>query len=376
MKSLPLILAAGCALSGCNFYLADILHDTPKRANNGFNYLSSDPDRKQFAVDPSKNNFNINDKYYIKDENKNPDDAIIGRQMDISSPVQLSSPFEGAVASTYDNHAVLTISLMDNPDRSLDNILWDELFTYLAKRGIAVDQVDAMNHSVNTGWYTVDYQFNAVTPKMQAENDDLVEYRAKYNVSIKKNDTGTAVVLDVALTNLKAYHDGRRIYLDTNSFIFRRFASLFMNNFTATIGASRPAYASDQSVYLDTSYHTVKLGRDKNNQYAWIISGTYESIWPKFVKMLPQYGFEVLLAEKLKGSIDTDYDEPDENFFSELGIDGFVIDDDKYTFQIGMLGKDQVAITIFNYNDKQPLSDELFLKMYSGFAQALEKELN
>lgn len=379
MRLLPLLLAASTsfALSGCNFYLADILHDTPKRANNGFKYLSSDPDRKQFAVDPSKNNFNITNKYYIADEDKNPDDAIVGRQMDISTPVQIASPFEGSVSSSYDNHAVITISLLDYPGKQLDNILWDELFTYLKKRNITIDTLDAANHTLKTGWYTVDYHFNPITPSMLADDDDLVEYRTKYDVSIKKNKTNSAVIIDVSLTNLKAYHDGRRVYVDTNTFVQKRFSSLFMNDFTSTIGASNAEVEYEKgTTYADNSYHSVRMGKDANKQYAWIVSGSFDSIWPKFVKMLPNYGFDVMLAEKLRGVIDTNYDEPDEDFFQEKEIDGFVIEDDKYSFQVGIIGDNQVAITIFNYNDKQPLSEDLFLKMYSGFAKALEIELN
>ena len=90
--------------------------------------------------------------------------------------------------------------------------------------------------------------------------------------------------------------------------------------------------------------------------------------------MLPACGFEVLLNEKTRGIVDVDYDEPSDSFFTSNGIDNYVIEDDKYRFQVG-IENGKTVITIFN-NLKQPLSDDLFLKMYSGFARSIELEFN
>ena len=106
----------------------------------------------------------------------------------------------------------------------------------------------------------------------------------------------------------------------------------------------------------------------------WVINADYETVWNRFIKMLPACGFEVLLNEKTRGIVDVDYDEPSDSFFTSNGIDNYVIEDDKYRFQVG-IENGKTVITIFN-NLKQPLSDDLFLKMYSGFARSIELEFN
>lgn len=374
MKALHLVLAAASisVLSGCNFYLADLFHDSPRQANNGFKYLSSDPDQKKFLVDESRNNFNFNSKYYIKGETENPDNALIGRSVDITTPVQITSVIPGSVTSVRDNHAYLLINTADYDYQGIDNILMERLLTYLAKRDISVESVDSLNSTITTGWYSSDYGFAKIPPEKLAEDDEIIEYRTKFNISFRKpNDR--LMQMDVELTNFKAYHESRRIYLDPSSFVQNRFASLFLNDYLSTFVSQTMAGAD--FVPVDATYHSVTLGRDANKQYCWQIAGSFDAIWPKFVKMLPKYGFAVLFEEKIRGIVDTNYDEEDEEFFQAQGIDNFVIEDDKYRFQVGVKGNDTTIITIFN-NSKQPLSDELFLKMYGGFAKALEKELN
>ncbi len=375
MKVLHLVLAAASLsslLSGCNFYLADIFHDSPKQANNGFSYLSTDPDQKKFVVDQNSNNFNFNTTYYIKDETKNPDNAIVGRGVDISTPVQMISPIAGSSTMVKGNHAYLNIRTSDLKNLPVENILMEKLLRYLSARDISVENVDSLNSTIITGWYSSDYNFNKITLKQLEENDELVEYRTKFAVSFRTLKVSDVVQMDVALTNFKAYHEGRRIYADPSSFIQNRFSSLFLNDYLQTFASQ--TREGVEFVPADGGYHSVKLGKDGNGQYAWVVSGSFDAVWPKFIKMLPKYGFAILLEEKIRGIIDTNYDEEDEEFFEENGIDNFVIEDDKYRFQVGVKGDDTI-ITIFD-NSKQPLSDELFLKMYSGFAKALEKELN
>ncbi len=377
MKALPLFFTAASMsvlLTGCNFYLADIFHDSPKQANNGFGYLSTEPDQKKFMVDQSKSNFNFNNKYFIKDATKNPDDAVIGRSVDITTPVQVVSVIPGSVTQVKDNHAILRVDTLafDYPD--LDNKLMERLIVYLRNKNISLESVDAKDRKMNTGWYTSDYSFNKITPERLSEDEDIVEYRTKYAVSVTRNDANHYVQMDVELTNIKAYHESRRIYLDTSEFVQNRFASFFLKDFMDSLITERHHSADAGATVVDRAYHTVTLGKDANNQYAWVVSGSFDAIWPKFIKMLPKYGFAILFEEKIRGIVDTNYDEEDEDFFLEQGVDNFVIEDDKYRFQVGVKGEDTI-ITIFN-NDKQPLADELFLKMYGGFAKALEKELN
>jgi uncharacterized lipoprotein len=270
------------------------------------------------------------------------------------------------------NHAYLNIRTSDLKNLPVENILMEKLLRYLSARDISVENVDSLNSTIITGWYSSDYNFNKITLKQLEENDELVEYRTKFAVSFRTLKVSDVVQMDVALTNFKAYHEGRRIYADPSSFIQNRFSSLFLNDYLQTFASQ--TREGVEFVPADGGYHSVKLGKDGNGQYAWVVSGSFDAVWPKFIKMLPKYGFAILLEEKIRGIIDTNYDEEDEEFFEENGIDNFVIEDDKYRFQVGVKGDDTI-ITIFD-NSKQPLSDELFLKMYSGFAKALEKELN
>lgn len=369
-----MVVTASVLLSGCSFYLTDLLHDSPKSANNGFRYLNTDADRLKFAVDPEHSNFNFNEKYYIQNENINPDDAMVGKQIDITAPIQILDSIPGSVSTLKNNVAVMSVDTYESGYENYDNILWDKFLNYLKTNNIGIEKIDSLNNTLSTGWFSVDVNFNRITPKMLADNDDLEEYRVKYDVAIKSVPEKHIVQMAAALTNFKVYHQGDRIYADPDSFVQSRYSSLFLNDFISSLHGGSAATGDSGVTVAHTGYITASLGRDKNGQYAWIINADYETVWSRFIKMLPACGFEVLLNEKTRGIVDVDYDEPSDSFFTNNGIDNYVIEDDKYRFQVG-IENGKTVITIFN-NLKQPLSDDLFLKMYSGFARSIELEFN
>lgn len=368
-----LLVSTSVLLSGCSFYLTDLLHDSPKKANNGFRYLKTDADRMKFSVDPEHNNFNFNESYYIQDENKNPDDALVGKQIDITAPIQILDTIPGSVSTLKNNIAVLSIDTYENGVENYDNIIWEHLIHYLKVHNIAIEKIDSLNNTLTTGWFSVDVNFNRLTPEKLARDDDIDEYRVKYDVAIKSDPEKHVIQIAAALTNFKVYNRGDRLYADPDSFVQSRYSSLFINDFVSSLHHENGIDDNDLRIGY-TGYITAKMGRDKNGQYAWIVNADYETVWNRFVKMLPNCGFEIKLSEKTRGIIDVDYDEPSEKFFTENGIDNYVIEDDKYRFQVG-IENGQTVITIFN-NLKQPLSDDLFLKMYSGFARSIEMEFN
>ena len=318
-----MVVTASVLLSGCSFYLTDLLHDSPKSANNGFRYLNTDADRLKFAVDPEHSNFNFNEKYYIQNENINPDDAMVGKQIDITAPIQILDSIPGSVSTLKNNVAVMSVDTYESGYENYDNILWDKFLNYLKTNNIGIEKIDSLNNTLSTGWFSVDVNF--------------------------------------------MYHQGDRIYADPDSFVQSRYSSLFLNDFISSLHGGSAATGDSGVTVAHTGYITASLGRDKNGQYAWVINADYETVWNRFIKMLPACGFEVLLNEKTRGIVDVDYDEPSDSFFTSNGIDNYVIEDDKYRFQVG-IENGKTVITIFN-NLKQPLSDDLFLKMYSGFAR-------
>lgn len=374
--SIPAALLVSTSIlftTGCSFYLTDLLYDSPERANNGFRYLNTDADRLEFAVNEDRNNFNFNQNYYIQDENNNPDDALVGKNIDITAPIQILENIPGSVSTIKDNVAVLTIDTYENGYENYDNVLWEQLLHYLKTHNITIEKIDSLNNTITTGWFSVDVNFNRLTPEMLAENDDLNEYRVKYDIAIKSNKESQKIQMASALTNFKVYHQGDRIYADPDTFVQSKYSSLFLNDFISSLHNENGINDNDLRIGF-VGYITAKLGKDKNGQYAWIVNADYETVWNRFVKMLPNCGFEVLLSEKTRGLIDVDYDEPSEKFFTQNGIDNYVIEDDKYRFQVG-IQDGQTVITIFD-NLKQPLNEDLFLKMYGGFARTIELEFN
>ncbi len=366
--------AAVCAcmsLSSCSFYLTDLLHDSPKTANQGFYYMNEPADQNPFNS-KADYNFAYNSKYDIKDETKNPDNSVTGKALDISAPIQIIEAIPGAVSRYEDNNVLVSINTANFNGTDAENYLWEQFVHFLNSRGIGIEGTDALSHTVKTDWFTVDRSFRKVTAEMIAENDNLIEYKLKYDVSFNNYPERQLLVMKMSLTNVKAYHEDRRIFLDADEFLFNRFTGMFANEFLSTLHTESGASAEDTDFV--TGYSGVRLGKDKNGQYAWIVDSSYDHVWKTMVRMLPEYGFEIILQEKLRGIIDTDYEEPDEEMFENEHIDNFVIEDDKYRFQVGVEGKTTV-ITIFA-NNKRPLHNEMFLKMYPGFAKALEKELN
>lgn len=372
-RSLQIVFMSSVfVLSGCSFYLTDILHDSPKKANNGFQYLKADADQKPFSIDQEHSNFNFNKKYVIMNENSNPEDAVFGKNIDITAPIQIVDIIPGAIANVVDNTVIINIDNYDKKNVDYENILWDHLLHFLTVKKIGIESVDSAKYTIQTDWLVSDSNLKRVTGEMYSDSN-FDEYRTKYQISIRKDALGNIIQIRVNLTNIKVYNDGRRIYLEPDSFVRNRYASLFANEFISSLHTENGVTDNELRI-AHTDYVTVKLGRDNNGQYAWVINADYDTSWTRFVKMLPNCGFDIRLSEKLRGIVDVNYDEPSDSWFEKNEIDNYVIEDGKYRFQVGLNGKNTV-ITIFT-NSKQPLSDDLFLKMYTGFARTIEMEFN
>lgn len=115
----------------------------------------------------------------------------------------------------------------------------------------------------------------------------------------------------------------------------------------------------------------VSVGKDRNGLPVIIARAPYNIFWKRAADVLPELGFKLQDRNQSQGVIETEYDEPDEEFWAAIGSDPLSLTGSAYTFQLGDLGN-RTSIAITDYEDKAV--DEQALAEVSAALAAVMKQ--
>ncbi len=290
----------------------------------------------------------------------------VGDDLDIRAPVAPLRSDLGVHSQWSHGEAIVWFEQGGEHGVSSEADAWRLLGTVLKKMNIGTGKVSADQYSLTTAVRDFN-EFGA--PYTPADlNGGAMKYRQVYRIRIGRNqngDLGIASTLIGSMTILPL--SGKNIEDVLNPIEQERFAMGFSNAIIHVLDGS-----SDEGATSGNA--AVVLGRDHNGNEALMVDAHYETVWAALRRMLPEYNWEIKEFSLSNGRLLVDVDDQDAELFHNKGVDSFALDEGEYTVRVGE--EDSKTVITFYDKDGMPLKAGTVDRIYSGFAQALTRELS
>ncbi len=293
--------------------------------------------------------------------------GFVGEELDVRPPLVPIRSSQGVQAQWVDGEAIVWLQGYGDLDIENEEDAWRLLQRVLARLHIEIGGVTPGAYELTT--LASDFnEFGTPFTAINAENNNL-RYRQVYRLRIGRDSNdriGIAVSLIGSMTLLNWGFSLNDLLSPTE---LQRFAMGFANEIIQEVDA-----VTIIAETIPDEVHVV-LGRDNNSQDAFIVNAPYDAVFDAIRSMLPVYGFEITEYSVSQSLVKAVYEEQDPEFFQELGVVDFGLeDDDTYIIRVAVDGSNTV-ITIYDEDDK-PLGTQMVTRLYPGFAGALVKELS
>ena len=289
----------------------------------------------------------------------------VGDDLDIRAPVAPLRSDLGVHSQWSNGEAIVWFEQGGEHGVSSEADAWRLLGTVLKKMNIGTGKVSADQYSLTTAVRDFN-EFGA--PYTQADlNGGAMKYRQVYRIRIGRNQNGELGIASTLIGSMTILPlSGKNIEDVLNPIEQERFAMGFSNAIIHVLDGS-----SDEGTTSGNA--AVVLGRDHNGNEALMVDAHYETVWAALRKMLPEYNWEIREFSLSNGRLLVDVDDQDAELFHNKGVDSFAIDEGEYTVRVGE--EDSKTVITFYDKDGMPLKAGTVDRIYSGFAQALTREL-
>ncbi len=118
---------------------------------------------------------------------------------------------------------------------------------------------------------------------------------------------------------------------------------------------------------------TIRLGKNKNNDAAYIADTDWQTVWLKSPKILEPFGFTLADKDNSKATYFFEFEANEPGFFASLTGDdeGVALDLPKGPYQLMIEGKDGGAVAIYFLDiDGKPLTDAKMAQLLPHFSEA------
>ncbi len=289
----------------------------------------------------------------------------VGDDLDIRAPVAPLRSDMGIHSQWTNGEAIVWFEQGGEHGVNSEADAWKLLGTVLKKMGIGAGKVSADSYSLTTAVRDFN-EFGA--PYGPGDlSAGAMKYRQVYRIRIGRNangELGIASTLIGSMTILPL--SGRNIEDVLNPIEQERFAMGFSNAIIHVLDGSSEEGAT-------ASNAAVSLGKDHNGDEAITADAHYESVWAALRRMLPKYNWKIKEFSLSNGRLLVDVDDQDAELFHKQGVDSFALDEGEYTLRVGE--EDGRTVITFYDEDGKPLGAGTVDRIYSGFSQALTREL-
>lgn len=350
-------------LSGCSGYINRDLRE----ANNDYRYLDSVYNTKTI-VQPANTDPIIFDKSYdLPDPIVDSRAALIGKVVDIRPPQKLIPINSNLIAFQDGDLSQVWFYPDESGKETTPNDLLIGLLSFLNTMNIGVDDVDALNSTIQTGWF--DSTEYGSPYDMVAMNDGLLLYRQRYLIRLLKNRDGVPGIAVQLSDNIIETSDGTELEEGLNRYEPARFSTQMANRIMFYYAQLKKRAENPNYEYEDID---ITLDRDNNKLPCWTINASFEETYKVMTQLFLDYDFEIKEYSSSKGEILIDYDEEDSDFWEEHQTETWAIDSGVYLFKLGVY-EGKTTITLYDKN-KVAVPKGLTTRMYSGFALSLKRE--
>ncbi|WP_114765683.1 outer membrane protein assembly factor BamC [Vibrio rhodolitus] len=259
----------------------------------------------------------------------------VGNQVDIRPPQQVLELIPGARVERADGNVAIWLLRKDEADR-----VWQTAQTMIAERDLKVrEQSDTR---IETEWVT------------WVSEDESAPLSARYELTRGESNGRQVIVL--ALIDWRQGNDEVPVTY-TNK---ERYSALMANLITARYDLDVRLEAERQANEL-VKQIPITMGTDRSGLPVIIARSSYDVLWARLPKILPEMGFKIEERNQSQGTIKAKYFEPDDEFWQKVGVKPIALKSVTYTFLFGDLGNR----TSINVTDPQgkPVEEELLKDM-------------
>ena len=336
-----------------------------RQANRDFDYLDSKLSTHPFTVPASLSTPAFSAEYKVPAISDAATKGAKGADVDVRPPAQLLTLIPGSRAE-IDGDAMTVWITARSINQAIDNDLWQELTGFLGRRGIAMANVDAAGRAIETASFEATSQLDPWTK--QAEDNDAVQVRQRYRVSLKKDPERHRAGLTATLLQHEVLNGDDKGNTQISQFDQRRYSAAFLNQ----IMQDYDNQLRGGNIALDANRVQMSLGADGNDLTAWLINAPFDVSWKRMSSLLPTLRFTITSQSESQGLIVVDYNEPDADYWKEKDLEPFGLDSGTYRLQFGEF-KGQTAITLFD-KDKKPVPASVVSKMFIGLSKAFSRQ--
>ncbi|KDM91217.1 outer membrane protein assembly factor BamC [Photobacterium galatheae] len=313
-----------------------------RQANQDFNYLETAPLSSWNS--PSGGAATVSGEYSIPAAEYA---GVIGKAVDIRPPQQVLALIPGARAV---HNADGTVSLQLVKAEEL-NELWTLTKRLGKERNIAFD-VDTAQ-TLETSWV----QWN--------NEDEDTEISSRYRIT-RSSENGQNLYTIKLL-------DWREAGVDKSvSLVNQERYSILMTNL---VMAKYDAYEREKARLRAqelVKQIPISMGRDRSGLPVIIARAPYNVFWERLPSLLQMLGFTVDSRNRSQGTVDVAFRAPDDDFWTELGIQPLQLTNRDYKLQLGDLGN-RTSITVTD-EDGKPITEEALESLAPVLAAAIDKE--
>lgn len=291
----------------------------------------------------------------------------VGDDLDIRAPVAPLRSELGLHSQWQNGEAIVWFETDGEHGVHSERDAWRLLDKVLKTMRINPGKVSADDYSLTTAVADFDEfgsHYNAADMGSGA-----MRYRQVYRIRIGRNSSGELGIASTLIGSMTVLpRTGRNIENILTPIELERFSMGFSNS---VIHVLEKAHEDELQQQGELS---ISLGRDHNNQESIIVAARYEDVWNGLRNMLPRFGWQITEYSLTNGTIKVDLDDQEAETYQKQHVDSFALDEEEYVLRVGE-ENGRCVITFYDEDDKA-LPAATVDRIYSGFSQALSRELS
>ncbi len=353
------VALAVLALAGCSTPLER------RQAGGGFDYLEQGT-ASPLVVPAGLETPRMSTEFAIPELGDQADPELVGPRLDVRPPLQVLPLAEGTrIQSGTDTVTVLIESNDDGVE--LAEEINQTLLGFLAQRGIGVAEAGG-------GVITTDWIEKSEVVERSWWRDTEYQLRQRYRFDTVVKDHGRTGSIEITLLDHEEGLDGIDESLVLTDADRRRYAIDMLNSAIAYMAVERKAREAANQIANGRGL-TTELGRDPDNNAAFIADGAFDQVWSRMGKVLPALGFEIRDLDKTLATYYVEFDSSG-GFWSSLwgGSDSLDLEEGSYQVKLSGMGQ-RTAITLMD-SEAEPLPEDQISEIYRTFEQAMSKEMS
>ncbi len=291
----------------------------------------------------------------------------VGDDLDIRAPVAPLRSELGLHSQWLNGEAIVWFESDGEHNVHSERDAWTLLDKVLKSMRVNPGNVSADDYSLTTAVADFD-EFGS--PYNAADlGSGAMRYRQVYRIRIGRNNQGELGIASTLIGSMTVLpRTGKNLENILTPIELERFSMGFSNSIIHVLEKAHEAELQDNGEL------SITLGRDHNNQESIIVAAKYEDVWNGLRNMLPRFGWSITEYSITNGTIKVDLDDQELETYQKQHVDSFALDEEEYVLRVGE--EDGNCVITFYDEDDKALPAATVDRIYSGFSQALSRELN